>query len=893
MKRIGVYNLITIILCCFSQAVLGQDAPSETPANDLTGKVSGRIVDAKNKPIPFATIVLLRSDSSVVNGDLSKEDGGFSISPSGFGNFRLRINAIGFNALTIGDVIVSSSLPEKNVGNIKLNTEDNTLKQVDIVGEKPLMYMGIDKKVFNVEKDITSSGGSALDVLQNVPSVSVDADGNVSLRGKPATILIDGKPATLLGGDITSALQSLPRSSIENLEVITNPSAKYDAQGPSGIINIVTKKDSRFGVNGNMSLGIGSNDKYNGYFGLNGRKGKWNIFMNSSFRKYHNDNSTITDRYNNEGNTNDYGSSHNYEGDPRDFTGNFNTGGVTYDWNSRNSITLTQNLNFMDYSYSDFSFFNKYNSRDLSGTSKELTQRTSAADGGPVSYATSFDYKHKFKNKDEELIADATYSMANYSNQQQYITIIYPDTGAGFYGPIVETAPSSGSNGSFTAWVDYTKPLFTKNGKLGAGIKTQDLWYQSKNMPLVDSPGHKLGVVDPTLLNNYQYTQQIHAAYINWTDQPLDKFSYQFGLRVEDALYNATNIVDSSTHYSNTFLSLFPSAFLSYQLQKQQTIYLSYTRRTNRPSVSSLMPFADVSNPLIISKGNPALEPEFINNIEFNYNKQTKRGDNIILSTYFQYTQNLIERITKTIDSSDPGYAQFIGKQLTRPLNLNAGSTFGFEATAHILILPFWDATVNANFFQSYIKVGTLDTNLQKYVADKSGFSCRGKINTSFKLPSNFTLQANLQYESPKVIAQGKMEETSWMDLAIKKTLGDNRLNIVFNVSDVFNTRKYISLYDIPNQYYERNLRNRETRVANLSITLRFGRSQQDKLMAEIQKDKKKDKNNSINNNQPSQKERENNLKENDDNTGNDQGQNNNNQTPGNKESNKGNGTHL
>ena len=331
------------------------------PLPPATGSISGKLVDAQNKPVSYATVTLLRSDSSVVNGDLSKDDGSFNITPTGIGNFRLVIQSIGV-ATKYMSVQITADAPDKKLGKIKITQTENTLKDVSVVGEKPIMELSVDKKVFNVEKNTTTAGGSAADVLQNVPSVSVDGDGNVSLRGKSdVTILIDGKPSTLLGTDVASALQSLPAGSIESVEVITNPSAKYDAQGSTGIINIVTKKDGRFGMNGNVTLGAGTHDKYNGNLGLNARKGKWTVFLNSSVRLNSSYNNVTTNRYNKKTDTStggQYQNYHTYENVPRNFNGYFNSIGASFDPDKYNSITLTENINKMDFSFKDYSDYN-------------------------------------------------------------------------------------------------------------------------------------------------------------------------------------------------------------------------------------------------------------------------------------------------------------------------------------------------------------------------------------------------------------------------------------------------------------------------------------------------------------------------------------------------------
>jgi outer membrane receptor protein involved in Fe transport len=455
------------------------------------GSLSGKLVDPKNSPVSYATVTLMHTDSSVVNGDLSKDDGSFSITGTGTGNFRIRIESIGMKTKTM-DVTIPENAPDKKLGNIKLDATDNKLKEVSVVGEKAVMELKVDKKVFNVEKNTTTAGGSATDVLQNVPSVSVDASGNVSLRGKSdVTILIDGKPATMLGSDVNSALQSLSAASIENVEVITNPSAKYDAQGTGGIINIITKKDTKFGLNGNVTLGAGTRDKYNGNLGLNVRKGKWNAFLNSSFRLNSTYNNVITDRQDNVATTIKPSlaylqSYHTYEHVPRDFNGNFNTIGVTYDADKNNSITLTENVNMMEFKFKDVSDYDVYSHPRETGDILLHQYRNSSFSGEPRSSSTAVDYKHKFAKKDEELSVDGTFAYTAMTRYQDYYT--RTDTMHVATPPIQETAPGTGNNSTLTLWADYTDPLFTKNGKLGLGFKSQLYWFNSSNSPRFVDP---------------------------------------------------------------------------------------------------------------------------------------------------------------------------------------------------------------------------------------------------------------------------------------------------------------------------------------------------------------------------------------------------------------------
>jgi len=794
-----------IAICCIPyisvQAQTNTSAPSSNNQS-VKGKITGKLVDAQKQPLSYTTVTLLREDSSVVNGDLSKEDGSFSIS-AGEGTYLLRISGIGIKTRTIPGVAITAAKPIYDLGIINEATSAKTLKAVEVVGERPLMQMNVDKKVFNVEKNITTAGGTASDVLQNVPSVSVDVDGNISLRGKDnPTVLIDGKPATLLGGDVATALQSLPASSVESVEVITNPSAKYDAQGMSGIINIITKRDNKFGFNGSVSAGAGTRDKYNGNLSLNLKNNKWNFFLNSNFKQNRNYNHHTQDRINVGSDT----AFHTYEDNLHKFSGLFNTIGAEYTIDKHNTITLTENLNKMQWGGGGYANYQKYAGSLSDVLSRQY--RTNDHSGGPFSTSTTLDYKHKFKKEKQELTASGTFAKTWVKRTQDYATSYYNESGVLERSPIYEYAPGSGDNTTFTGQTDFTTPFLTKTGKLDAGVKTQLYWFNSRNNPTLDSNGYTH--IDSVLLSNYSYTQQIDAGYVNLSDQ-FGKWGYQAGLRLEYSNYSGS--VNSTSHidYTNSYLNLFPSAYLSYKMKEDQSFYLNYSRRINRPSFFQLIPFVDLSNPLDTNVGNPNLRPEFIHNIELSYNKQFKKGNSLMASVYYQYTQNLIERY-KTFYSD--------GTTFTQPKNLSSGTTYGFELTGHVQMTRFWDATLNMNFFQNNILGTNIDPTL-----NNSGFSWFGKLNTNLRLPYGFSFQLNANYEAPKVAGQGRVQEVYWVDAALRKSLLKNKAAVVLNVSDIFNTRKYTTEYTYP-MYTMTDYRDRETRIGNITFTYNFGHSE-------------------------------------------------------------------
>jgi outer membrane receptor protein involved in Fe transport len=746
---------------------------------------------------------LLKKDSSVVNGAMTKEDGSFEIAPVADGNYLLRINAMGFKERFLDNIQLSKANPEMKCGKIMVSSASQVLKEVEIVGEKNMIELSADKKVFNVEKSITSVGGSAVDVLKNIPTLSVDVDGDILLRGKETTLLIDGKPATLLGGEITDALQSLPASVIQSVEIITNPTANYDAQGNAGIINIITKKEKKFGKNGTVSLGMGTGDKYNASLNLNFRNKRWNIFFNSGYRYNTNYQHIANERKNLEGIL----SSGSYENSTRINDALFNTFGAEYTYSKNTSFVLTGNLNRMRWGNTAITDYHYFTGDKIDSTEARKTYFY----GGPISASTSLDYKHKFKKEKQELTANVTFARNNMYRDQHYETVKLDGAGIQKGNEVKQELPGSGGNSSINSQADFTTPFFTTNGVLSAGWKSQLMWFETSNNATINY-GDGNGFVKDTLLqNDYRYLQQTQAAYTRFSDQ-YGKLGCQIGLRLEYSHYNGTSSLLKGNSYSNEFLNLFPSAYVSYKLPKDQTIYTSYTRRVNRPSFYQMMPYKDVGNPMDTLAGNPNLIPEFIHNVEFNYNKQFQKGHTIIASAYYQFTQNLIDRLKRfSADSS--------GKSLTMSQNLNHGITYGVEMTGKFQLKSYWDATVNFNYFNNVINgmVGTASLN-------NTGSSWFSKINSNIKLPKNSSIQISGGYEAPKIAAQGTLKEVYWLDIALRKNFFKNKVTGVVNFTDIFNSRKTTNVYEF-NNALQTIYRDKETRIINFTISYRFGNS--------------------------------------------------------------------
>ena len=793
MKKVALF--IILIFCFFSDAY----------AQSKLISISGVIKNQAKQGIPDVSLALLRSnDNSLAKGNTSNEDGSFIIENVSEGSYKLRISSLGLAEQIIDNIIVTSSSNNIDLGIIIVAKSEKALKEVEVVKERNMLEMSIDKKTFNVDKNITATGGTAADVLQNIPSVTVDATGNVSLRGKSnVTILIDGRPATLLAGDVASALQALPSASIESVEVITNPSSKYDAQGKTGIINIITKTNKNQGLNGTATLGIGTRDKYNGGLNLNMRKSKWNYALNSNFRISNNYQRTTTTRKNL---ANDSGS-YTYGDGLREFDGSFNSITIGYSPDTQNTISLTQNINFMRFGNKGYQDFDLLSGPD---NSYNTQRRDEIFRGGPNSGSTNLNWKHKFKKPKQELTTDGSFSYSQTDINQTLRTYTLDADRNIASGITLQEIPSSNQNRNFNIQTDFSSPVGRKDGKLETGLKTQNFWFNSINNATITLPG-ATATKDLILQNQYEYQQHTHAAYINYNNK-YKKWSYQGGLRAEYAAYDGQGGAVTMTQYSNFFLNLFPTAYLAYQVKQNQQLYINYSRRTDRPFFRSLLPYLNISNALDTNSGNPNLKPEFIDNVEFSYNIQLPKGNNIMASVYFQNTNNLNQNFTKT-------YAD--GTSFTQPVNLSSGRTYGLELTAKTQILKPWDATISTNFFQNKINGDNIDPSISN-----DGFSWFAKLNSNYKFSKQLSLQLMANYESAKPAAQGRLQEVYWMDLALKGNfLKNNKASVTLNVTDIFNTRKYTTNYNLP-LYFQSIYRDRETRIATITFTYKFGRTE-------------------------------------------------------------------
>jgi iron complex outermembrane receptor protein len=716
------------------------------------------------------------------------------------GKYKLVIAFMGYKSLVI-DTLVLRKLEERNLGTITLGTNEKVLKEVTIETQQDMVKNTIDKKVFNAEKLAIANGGSANDVLTQVPTVSVDIDGNISLRGSGnVTILIDGRPSGMSGAGRAGVLSGIPASAIELVEVITNPSAKYDPDGMSGIINIVLKKNKLQGTNGNATISAGTNNKYNGNVSYNFRKNKVNLYTNYSFRynerfgrgdvkrtTYIGDSAIYLIQKNNSDNLN---RNHSAK--------------VGMDYNASKLATLGFNVT-MNYE-------NKSEQEKLENNSENQVQQLASAfnrytnnPSSGLSQDYNINYRQKFKKPQQLLSVESNYSINNNQSTSNYQQ-------ENFWEDYQEINPywfyqSNISNTDFsinTNTIDFESPLF-KNGKIESGLKNTNR--EIDNDFYSETFNNAVGnfVADDSLNNRFVYNENIYAAYTSY-GQTLGKWSYKAGLRAEQANTKST-LMNNDSSFVNNYFNVFPTAFLNRKLNDKQEIQLNYGRRINRPGTRQLSPFTDYSNPLILRVGNPYLNPEYTHNLEFSYLYNYKKV-NFSSTVFYRKTVDLIMR-NISINANNQTIVTFT--------NLGSSENMGIETVSRIELYKWWNITANLNGFQTVIQGTNQDGEI-----NTSNLSWNAKFLSNMLLKKGWSLQASGSYNARNIMAQGTILPMSQVDFALKKEVFKNKGTFTLSVTDIFDQMRF-RINTSGSDFSQEAERKRETRIATLTFNYRFG----------------------------------------------------------------------
>ena len=801
---------LTLISCTFIVKLKAQTTPQ--------ANIVAKVIDAQsNQTVPFATATILdRKTKAIVRVAQTDIDGNLKITGIAPGTFTFKISYVGYQTM-VRDPMQVGNQPEVNLGTIKMTPSKGTaLKEVEITAQKSTMQLGIDKKVFSVDQSLVSEGGSASDLLQNVPTIQTDMDGNVSLRGSSGVkVLIDGKASLIAGGDVAQILQSIPASSIESVEVITNPSAKYDAEGQSGIINIVLKKNKKLGFNGSVALTAGNQNTYNGNTNLSFQNNKVNLYGNYSYRA----GDRLSDGYNNIA----------YRGkDDQDipfFTGFANQlsnskgsnkghnvkAGIDYYLAEKSIVSFSGGFNIRENDRSELLHINKLNQQ---GSAIELSNRTNINKRSGDSYDLNLDFSQKFGKPNEELTFNFGYSKGNNDNFQEYNTNIFNKNGSDVDLPVgINVNTGLGDDKNYNLQADYTLPI-SKTAKFEAGYRSQIRYAANNTMAKLLNNSTGEYDMDYLVSNNFDSKDEVHAIYANYQNQ-IKNFGYQFGLRGENAALNTTSGAYSTEGIAFTpgkvaYTRLYPSVYLTQKLEHDQQLQLNYSRRVNRPRGWDTNPFLDVSDPLSHRQGNPNLKPEDVHAYEFSYNKYWKKVT-FISSVYYRQTNDVIQRVRSAPDAD--------GVTLTTPENLTRERSTGLELIGKIDVLKAWNFTANANLYQSNIQgvpeFGILET---------SGFSWNTNVTNNFTLPYNITLQVKADYNAPQVMAQGTRNAMFGMDAGAKYDLPNKKSSLSLNVRNVLNTRNWSMTTDIPGAVTDFK-RYMQGPWASLTYSYRFGKT--------------------------------------------------------------------
>ena len=827
-------------------------------ANATIGHFYGKLVDAKtNKGLDAASVQLFQAKfdtatkqrkDTMVGGMLTKANGEFSIENLPiFGSYTLKLSAIGYTAVEQkiafslkppqqdgqGNTDVSQALAgvDKDLGNIKLQADAKLLENVTVTASKPLFQMGVDRKIFNVDKSLVSVGQSAQELMKNIPSINVDIDGNVTLRNAAPTIFVDGRPTTL-------TLDQIPADAIESVEIITNPSAKFDASGgTAGILNIVLKKNRKTGYNGNIRAGIDSRGKINGGGDINIRQQKVNFFASINYNQRKSiANSTIFS----ENLTTPLTDVNQVSRTVSNGSFAFGRIGMDYLMDNRNTFTISGVIVRGNFKNSDNLDFDSLSSGSIFTKGNQVTNTESTF----RNFGGSLSYKHNFAKAGKEITSDVNYNSSTNDNNGLYDIHLYDQNNVSKGSPYLRQTIGDGRNKFFTAQLDYSNPISEKSKvEMGARAAIRDNTSVSNNSIYDYTSG--LFVPNISLSSNYKFTDRVFAAYTTYSGK-VKTFSYQLGLRAESSDYTGTKFAAKDSTFKTSYpVSLFPSLFLTKELGNKQDFQINYSRRINRPNFFQLIPYKDITNPQYPTVGNPGLKPEFTNSFEMSYQKTFPKNYSILASVYFKYTTDLITRyqFKDVVSDKIADSATFTSYQ-----NANSSTSYGLEITGHTPFAKWWDMTTNVNFYNATINA----TNITNAGGTSQRLSYFAKWNNNFKLPKNFSIQLSGDYQSKSVLpqssgnggggrggggggggmfgggpqpsAQGYVNANYGFDFAIRKDfLKTKTASLTLSVNDIFKTRKYsyYSYSTIVTQNYERI---RDQQIFRLNFSYRFGK---------------------------------------------------------------------
>ena len=758
--------LFTGISFASAQGMGGAAAPS------VTGRISGIVLDSLSaKPIDYATVSMGRAGSvKTTNGALTDEKGAFKIENIVAGSYRITIAFLGYQTKILDSVKTTPGKPDLNLGRILLAPNLKMLNEVVITGTTPIIENKIDKLVYNAEQDIAIAGGNATDVLRKVPLLSVDFEGNVSLRGSQnVRVLINGKPSGSMANNMADALKAIPADQIKNVEVITSPSAKYDAEGTSGIINIITKKNNLAGVSGSVNGGVGTRQN-SGNLNLNAKTGRlaltangggyysWPQTSNISFKRT-NANATQIISQNGESKT-----------DRLSANGSI---GADYDFNSFNSISSNLRLT----GFSNSADGSNLNQNIFNGSAVNFTRLTdNSMNMNGVDWSS--DFLHKFKKKDQQI--SFAYQYTNGIQKNDYTTD-FSNTVIDEYGN------NDADNTENTIQADYTHPF--KKATFETGIKgiLRDIVSdnQTRNFNSVTN------VFSPISSRTYvyDYNQDVYSAYATFGFTLAKKYGIRAGARYEgtEIKGDARSVGAAAAPFTSSYYNLVPSFVVSRTFKNFSTVKFSYNQRLQRPSLFFLNPFLNSSDIYNQSQGNPSLKPELSHNVEFNYSMFVKTSV-LNASVYYRRTNDIIESFVLPISVTDPNSGVVATGSKTTFRNVGNNNSVGFNFFGQIN--PVKPLTLRGNFNVFTYDINTNNTVVVATTNSATQLIYNAFLMASYVFPKGLTFETFLITNSPRRTSQGRNPSFNMWNLGFKKEIMKKKGSIGLTIIDPFNENK-------------------------------------------------------------------------------------------------------
>ncbi len=783
-----------------------------------SGGIKVKVVDGSNgEPVSAASAALLNQNTQAyVHGTSADETGVILFEEISEGTYALRISFVGYQTKLVENLKVEKDI--QDLGTIEMELDETLLEEITVEGQVPGMRLDIDRKVFDVSQSTISVGGSATDLLTNVPTLDVDADGNVSLRGSSdVKILIDGKESAVAGDDIAAYLQSLPADIIDKVELITNPSSRYDAEGQSGIINIVLKRNTRTDLNGSVNVSAGTYGNYMAGATFNYRDKKLNYNFGYNFNRRHSVGNTINDnqRLSNGVITDDSPRTVSLSENDRTMQSHTVRFGVDYYVAENSTLSFGSNLSFRKRNSASEIDYDYYNIPDYGANSFRHSLQNGSGNGGDF----TLDFVQKLKREGEELAANVSFGINDRKGDNDYRQE--------YQGPKADLIRDNNTSGKRNHWnfqIDYVLPL-GEDHKFEAGyrsiIQNSD---ESQFSYLQDSISHEMEP-DYNLSNDFDMNDDIHALYVNYQRKLSEKIGMQVGLRGEQATLNTTYLAidpDLSEEERVTpgkidYFRLYPSVFLSYDVGSSgDKVQLNYSRRVRRPRGWQVNPFLNISDETNFSQGNPNLLPQDIHSLELGYSKFFSRW-NFISSLYYRRENDMTSRFMHNPSELGDLVSDTTNITFSRWENVGDRDVLGVELIGRVDLTSWWDATVNGN-----LNYNTTHPFEDFDVQQVENFSWDANLTSNTKFLNDYSLQLRGFYRAPMKTLQGKMEAMYGMDLALKKEVLNKRGSVVFNVRDVFDSRSFRMNNYLPQSTVYMKSR-WMPRIFSLSLTYRIG----------------------------------------------------------------------